>query len=80
MVKVWGDDGMGGGFCYGIVVAAGAKMATIRWESGSTNRVRHTEPRGVEPIRADEVRFVSETLKRAGLLIEAPTQEAYDPR
>ena len=53
-VQTWFDTGCGrhmGGpqILYGQVVQAGPKAATILWESGLRNRIRHHDPRGVKP-------------------------------
>ena len=40
LVEYWFDDGQGGCFLYGEVTAAGLKTASIKWESGATNRVK----------------------------------------
>ena len=40
LVEYWFDDGRGGTFLYGIVIAAGPKTARVMWESGSSNRIK----------------------------------------
>lgn len=40
LVEYWFDDGHGGCLLYGKVTAAGLKTASIKWESGATNRVK----------------------------------------
>lgn len=48
-VQTWFDTGGGKNagpqILTGVVVQAGPKMATIRWESGLRNRVRHGDHR-----------------------------------
>jgi hypothetical protein len=41
-VQTWFDTGaFGARILYGVVIASGPKAYRVRWESGSTNRVRH---------------------------------------
>lgn len=48
-VQTWFDTGSGKNagpqILYGVVINSGPKMATIRWESGLRNRVRHCDHR-----------------------------------
>lgn len=57
-VKTWFDSGggrlRGWAYIYGVVVAAGPKTYTVRWESDRRNRVRQGDTQ-VEPVRREDV-------------------------
>ena len=40
LVQVWSDDGMGGGWAYGIVESVAPKTMVVRWESALRQRLR----------------------------------------
>ena len=67
IVETWFDTGSGrtGGprVIYGQVIASGPKAATIRWESGLRNRVRHHDHR---VKHARDYAFAVECLAKAG--------------
>jgi hypothetical protein len=58
-VSVWYDAGAGrtGGatILFGVVISAGPKMFSVRWESGIVNRVRYEKPRGVKKVSRSEL-------------------------
>lgn len=58
IVWYWFDTGRSHDVLYGVVVAAGPKTYTVRWESGTRNRIRHDrrDVKLVQPDRLDEAR------------------------
>lgn len=52
-VQTYWDDGWHGTTLYGEVVQAGPVAATVLWESGFRNRIRHADPRGVKHRKDD---------------------------
>jgi len=51
LVQYWFDTGCRGHqWLYGVVIAAGPKSYTVRWESGVCNRLRQGD-KNVEPIK-----------------------------
>jgi hypothetical protein len=53
-VRTWFDTGaLGASILYGVVVAAGAATYSVRWESGTVNRVRQGQA-GIERVTGDE--------------------------
>lgn len=55
-VQMWFDTGaFGVNLLFGVVIESGPKAFKVRWESGNTNVIRRSEPRGVEPFRTPEM-------------------------
>lgn len=51
LVKTWFDTGaLGPAILYGIVVAAGPRRLTVRWESGAINAIRQDEAGAVSLV------------------------------
>jgi hypothetical protein len=51
LVRYFYDTGaMGVTLIWGLVINAGPKAFRVRWESGHTNWLKHTEPKGVTPV------------------------------
>ena len=51
LVQYWFDTGaFGAKILFGVVIKAGPKAFTVRWESGIQNRIRQDHHKGVELI------------------------------
>ncbi len=63
LVQYFFDTGCRGyAFVYGVVIAAGPKAFTVRWESGIVNRVQRDNDRGVKPINPNMISEVAKPI------------------
>ncbi len=67
LVETWFDDGRGGCYVYGDVIAAGRMIYRVRWESGLTQRFNQ----GRHDIkRARDEQEATAALKRRAAVLE----------